>query len=151
MYIKWKENMKIITGEIDMSKPLSTVVSGFPGVGKSYAKNNVKTLEIVDSDSSKFSWIKEGVKNPEFPKNYISHIQECLLDKDIVLVSSHDVVRDAMTKEDIPFILVYPEIGLMRHYINRFIDRGSPTAFIQLVKKNWHSWIDELDNQRMYG
>lgn len=31
------------------------IISGFPGVGKSYFKNNNSKLTILDSDSSNFS------------------------------------------------------------------------------------------------
>ena len=35
------------------------VISGFPGIGKSYAAKNLTHLKILDSDSSSFSWIPD--------------------------------------------------------------------------------------------
>ena len=51
------------------------VISGFPGIGKSYLFNNGKNILIIDSDSSNFSWLEPGVRNPEFPHNYMKHIK----------------------------------------------------------------------------
>ena len=39
-----------------MNKKETRVISGFPGVGKTYFKN-ITNLIVLDSDSSKFSWI----------------------------------------------------------------------------------------------
>lgn len=86
---------------------MAIVISGFPGIGKSYMYNNMKDLKILDSDSSKFSWVKdeEGKntkeRNPDFPNNYIKHIKDNMDSSDIILVSSHKVVRDALKDNDI--------------------------------------------------
>lgn len=113
------------------------VISGFPGVGKSTLVG--KNKDIMDSDSSKFD-------KKEFPNNYISHIKSALQNNKIILVSSHDVVRNALIKEKIPFILVYPDKSQKDDYIQRYKDRGSPEAFINLLGKNFDNWIDECDS-----
>ena len=57
------------------------IIAAFPGTGKSYYhKENPETT--LDSDSSRFSWVKDSEgnntkeRNPDFPENYISHIKE---------------------------------------------------------------------------
>jgi len=98
------------------------VISAFPGTGKTYCYNKLKELgiTILDSDSSEFSWIKDEngnnttERNPDFPDNYIKHIKENIGKVSIIFVSSHDIVREAMTKENIDFILVYIVNGYMK-------------------------------------
>lgn len=69
------------------------IISAFPGTGKSYVYRKYinSDLKIIDSDSSKFS--KEY-----FPANYIEHIKRCLGRYDIVFVSSHKSVRQALKR-----------------------------------------------------
>ena len=47
------------------------VISAFPASGKTFAFNQQDKCSfiIADSDSSNFSWTKDGNRNPEFPKN----------------------------------------------------------------------------------
>ncbi len=117
------------------------VVCGFPGVGKTTLFNQLskKKQKVLDSDSSKFD-------KKDFPENYINHIKKSIKDGYTVLASSHDVVRDSLIDNKIPFILVYPSKELKQEYLKRYTDRGSPTAFNQLLDKNWDKWIKECDS-----
>lgn len=62
----------------------TTIISGFPGIGKSYFFRNQEynNRTVLDSDSSEFSWVKDEngnntkERNPDFPSNYIDHIKE---------------------------------------------------------------------------
>ena len=60
------------------------IVSAFPACGKSYIFENMKHVDCVDSDSSKFSWVLDehgkstGVRNPDFPNNYKEHIDSLI-------------------------------------------------------------------------
>lgn len=124
------------------------VISGFPGIGKTYLFDRQKDDVIVlDSDSSKFSWIEEGVRNPDFPNNYIEHIKDNIGKADYIFVSSHDVVRDALKENEVEYILVSPMKNLKKEYIERFKERGNPDSFIDFISKNWNSFIDEIDNE----
>lgn len=116
------------------------IISGFPGIGKTHFKEN-SDLCVLDSDSSKFN-------KSEFPENYITHIKENIGKVDIILVSSHETVRNALVDNDIDFTLVFPVSGSKDIYLDRYMQRGSPPAFIDLISKNWDSWIEDLKNQR---
>lgn len=124
----------------------SIVISAFPGCGKTYFTNN-SGLDVSDSDSSKFSWLSEGVRNPDFPKNYIEHIKSLEGKVDFILVSSHREVREALVESKIPFHLVYPDESTKTEYIDRYKRRGSSEKFIELLTENWEEWINELRNQ----
>lgn len=115
------------------------VVSAFPGTGKSYFFDN-SDLNVLDSDSSKFD-------KAHFPANYIEHIKSNIGKADIIFVSSHKVVRDALVENGIEFILAYPRVELKYEYLSRYKVRGSQDAFIQLISCNWDSWIEEMKNQ----
>lgn len=132
-----------------MENNKAIVVSGFPGVGKSSLFSMPNKFKILDSDSSKFSWLdeKNKVRNPEFPNNYIKHIKDNLQKVDIILVSSHDVVRNAFVKEKILFVLVYPGLEMKDEYIRRYIKRGNNEAFVKLLIQNYDLWISDLKKQ----
>ena len=117
----------------------TTLISAFPGTGKTYFFNNTDKI-VLDSDSSKFD-------KKDFPQNYINHIKNNIDKADIILISSHKEVRDALVANNLYFTLVYPEKNLKDDYVLRYLNRGSPDVFIFLLKNNWDLWIDELKNQ----
>lgn len=127
------------------------IISAFPACGKTYAfeKLNENGYKILDSDSSKFSWMIEDngikVRNPEFPSNYIQHIKENIGKADYIFVSSHKEVRDALIENNIHFTLVYPDRNMKAEWIGRIFLRGSGEKFCQLIANNWDSWIDEME------
>jgi hypothetical protein len=130
------------------------IISAFPGTGKTHCFNNPpEGIKIFDSDSSQFSWIMDNgsitsVRNKEFPANYIKHIKENLNKVDVIFVSSHKDVRNALIKEDLPFVLIYPAAYLMSEYILRYLKRGSPERFVETVRINWETWMEDLDTYR---
>ena len=97
--------------------------------------------KILASDSSTFD-------KYQFPKNYINHIKSNIGDADIILVSSHKEVRDALQNQGIEFTLVYPSRDIKEEYIQRYIDRGNDDKFVELLKKNWENWMTELEEQK---
>ncbi len=128
------------------------VVSGFPGVGKTTLFDNPGSLKLADSDSSGFSW--EGdpankVRHSDWPNNYMAHIQELKAEGelDIIFVSTHQEVRDALVAAGIEFTLVYPEPAIEEEYINRYIARGNKADFVTLLQKNYQTWISGLQQQ----
>lgn len=123
------------------------VISGFPGVGKSFLANENHDLVILDSDSSQFSWIEAGVRHPNFPANYMDHIQKNLGKADIIFVSSHDVVRKALAENNIDYDLVYPDPACKTTYLKRYIKRGNNDAFLTMMEKNWENFIAEIENE----
>lgn len=125
------------------------VISAFPAVGKSWLFNELsnKGISVLDSDSSSFSWLSKGVRNTDFPKNYISHIKDNIGKVDYIFVSSHKEVRDEMNSNSIPYILVYPHESLIKEYIERFIKRGNDVKFIEFISKNWFQFIEDLKSE----
>lgn len=114
------------------------IVSAFPGCGKSYLSK--KHPHISDSDSSHFD-------KRYFPGNYLDHIQAIYDRGACSFVSSHALVREGLVKHGLPFVLVYPALYCKEEYLERYRLRGSPQAFIDLLDKNWETWISECEAQ----
>lgn len=123
------------------------IISGFPGIGKSTLFETERNLLISDSDSSSFSWLEPGVRHPNFPSNYITHIKENIGKLDFILVSSHDVVREALNEEGIPYTIVYPSTDIKDEYIQRYIDRGNNDGFVKLLQANFESFIEGIEKE----
>ena len=128
------------------------IISGFPGIGKSFLSTEYKNLDIIDSDSSLFSWtITDGtkVRNPDFPNNYLNHIVSNIGKVDVIMVSSHKDVRNILNQNEIKAYLVYPDRSLKDEYVERYKLRNSDEKFIEFISNNWDNFMDELDAENM--
>ena len=109
--------------------------------------------KILDSDSSLFSWIydengnKTDARNPDFPNNYIQHIKDHLETEDIIFVSSHKSVRDALRENNIEYTLIYPNRSMKEDFMNRFKERGNTESFIKFQDDHWDEFITEMENE----
>lgn len=134
------------------------IISAFPGIGKSYLHSlllETGTVESLDSDSTNWSWIRknygEKFRNPLFPSNYVDHICVCMTHFDFIFVSSHDTVRKQLLDANIKYDLIYPKMELKEEYIERYSQRGSPVAFINLLIDQWENWVTELTHYEHPG
>ena len=83
-------------------------------------------------------------RNPEFPKNYIKHIKENIGKCDLILVSSHEDVRKALTEAGIYYCVVFPSYELYHEYIGRCYLRekeGKQGFPIKVLEMFWTSWV----------
>jgi hypothetical protein len=132
------------------------IISAFPGVGKTYYHERNKGISI-DSDSSHFSWVKDSEgnntkeRNPEFPNNYINHIKENIGKYKYIFVSSHEEVRNSLKENGIEYYLIYPNLSRKSEFIQRYIQRGSPEGFVNLISENWESWIEKIEEEKEEG
>lgn len=122
---------------------MGIIVSAFPGCGKTTMFNELNgKIKIMDSDSSKFDKI-------DFPRNYIEHIKENIDNVDIMFISSHEDVRNALENEDIDFDLFYPSIDRKIEFLENYVKRRSNREFIMKVDANWKEWIDGIENNSL--
>ena len=126
------------------------IVCGFPGVGKTHCHRLYPDI-TADSDSSRYSWLAHGGRNPDFPANYIRRIKRLSLVRPFVFVSSHQEVRDALQQAGMKFTVVYPDKSSKRVFLERYVNRGSSPMFIQLMADNFDTWVDKLDNASRTG
>lgn len=149
----------------------SIIISAFSGTGKSYLTKNVKKAQyrlpgtgvtihpkFHDSDSSKYSWIydedgnKTDQRDPNFPDNYMEHIRSLMEeDGNIIFVSTHESVREALIKAGFSFYIIRPALHLRDQYLENYRKRGSSEEFIDLIDKNWIRFLTDIDKfQNMY-
>lgn len=136
--------LKKIKGDLN-----TKVISAFPSMGKTYFCKHNTDLTVLDSDSSKFSWVSEGVRHPDFPANYIQHIKENIGKADIIFVISHKQVRDALKVADIPFLVIYPKKNQKEEVCNRIKNRDGNDKLSSFIEKNWDSFFDEIELNSM--
>lgn len=133
----------------------TVVVSAFPCCGKTYAFENYQDkYSMLDSDSSQFSWCYEynatesdrieKYRNPEFPKNYIEHIKENIGKVDIIFVSSHLQVREALEEAGIRYCTVYPQETMLNEWVGRMYRRGNDKDFIQFQINHWDEFMHNI-------
>lgn len=128
---------------------MSKIISAFPGIGKSYFTKQMKVdhpeLKVSDSDSSMFSWISEGERDPNFPENYMTHIDYKIMEQyHFIFISSHEDVRNALEEKGKHFYLVFPHESLKDMFLQRYRDRGNSESFIEILDKNWEAWLASL-------
>lgn len=119
----------------------STMISGFPGVGKS----TLSHPEYKDLDSSLFD-------RQSFPTNYIQAIHDQLftLDDMYVGISCHvDLLRKLTEYADnewygADLVIVYPKYELKEEYLQRYRDRGSPEGFVKLMDEKWDAFSQDI-------
>lgn len=137
-----------------MSKAKKTIIiSGFPGTGKTSTiieNEKKKKYILLDSDSSQFSWSDEAhtIRNPDFPNNYINHIIDNIGKVDFIFVSTHKDVREALHKNRLSFILVYPIHDLKPEYIRRYRTRTTglnDPKFVELMDKKFYDFVNECE------
>lgn len=138
------------------------VVSGFPGIGKSFIATKVPYM-VRDLESSDYHWKgtrgvfdkdENGNKIPmeNWPHNYIRDIKE--LDKAKVyrnvMVSSHEMIREEMSKAGIKYTNVFPENTpeMKQYMLQRYKDRQNPQSFIADIDKNWEKYIASMENDK---
>ena len=132
----------------------TTIVSGFPAIGKSTAAKLYPTF-FRDLESSDFHWIpnqfdenNEKVLNPQWPQNYINQIKA--LEKSgmysAVCVSSHHDIRKLMAENGIKYTNLYPknDFKTKNVILRRMRVRQSPDSMIELIDKNWDSFINDM-------
>ena len=133
----------------------STIVSGFPAIGKSFISKKFPTM-VRDLESSDFHWKtsvdvkEEKIQNADWPNNYIKTISA--LSRSgmyrMVCVSSHETVRRLMAKEKIKYTNVFPENTpeMKKLILERCRLRKSSQEFIDNLDKNWDSYIESMSN-----
>lgn len=122
------------------------VILGFPGVGKSTASrilgrsHNLSVLDTDEHDSSKSA-------SPNFPHPYVDYILSAIAEGeyDVIFVTSHKAVRDALIDAGVSYTLVYPARSLRDTYVQRYRDRESPGALIDIISNNWDNWLEECE------
>ena len=119
------------------------IISAFPGMGKSYFCQHYN--DSLDLESSKYSHLKTGDLNLDFPYNYISAIKKNIGLYRYIFISSHKDVRDALLDNSLFFYVVIPTIEEKSKYLDRYSKRHNKSDFIKKLEENYSSWIRKIE------
>jgi len=123
---------------------MKQIYCGFPGIGKTTfftkLKGEFPNITVIDLDSSPFY-------GENYPNNYIQFmlLENIRLNDSLMLLMSHDKVREALHKTKIDFTLVYPDRSLKEEYMERYRKRGNSEFFLDLIENNWDDFIDSCE------
>ena len=136
----------------------TTVISGFPGVGKTsarYSPSGINT-NVWDMESSAYGWIFDSLshkdepkRNPKFPQNYVFDL-EYLLEYggyEYIFISSHEEVREELQKRGIKYLIVAPKNTpeIKNEYCKRYLKRGSDIDLINKVYRDWDEMLASIE------
>lgn len=142
---KYRQEVEI---RLKVNRMSTMIISGFPGIGKTTVYEQRKDINCLDSDSSGFSWIVEKriggnrFRNPEFPQNYIEHIKANMGKVDVIFVSTHETVRNALKENGLRYYLIYPDRSRKLEFLENYSKRGNDAIFIKMMLDSWDKLID---------
>lgn len=140
-----------------MNKPL--IIAGFAGIGKTTLAKKYKN--VIDLESSIYKWDNTGFEdvpveqrkgiirkeNPNWPNNYIEEIKKQSLNYDIVLVWIHPDVLEIYDKNDIDYVLCYPNKSAMKIYEERYKLRGNNKEYIDRVVNTYDYRLKQFEEK----
>lgn len=138
------------------------IIAAFPAMGKTYftEHNSRYTKQILDSDSSLFSWSYNHkgngrTRNPEFPYNYLDYIAymyKSLQDypvmeieglprvSGIIFTSTHSEVLKGLKQYNLPFTAVIPSSKSV--LMERLDARNDPMA--KMINENYDKFTNDV-------
>ena len=99
------------------------IISGFPGIGKSWLAS--MSMRIVDLESSSF--FVDGKRPEGWLEMYVNVAEHLDSQNKIVFVSSHSAVREEMNKRGLEFLTIYPSIELKNEWLGMLRHRYENT------------------------
>lgn len=150
-----------------MSKAI--IISGFPGIGKSYlARQSAFDSQLpscYDCESSDYQWKKDplGIAGPTRVDNWVEKYVDAIIDLknfgtdrrsktkiyDYILISAHEEVRQELQKRKVEYLVVYPAGGQRNKYMARYLERGSSLAFMKSMYETWGHKIHSMAEDPM--
>ena len=114
------------------------ICASWCGTGKTFICENtdIKSIEI------EYWKYKDGLQ-----KDYVKDIKKNFGEVDYIFVATDPEGLRLLNNEGFNITLVYPRNELREEYLNRYIERDSPTDFIGVFMKYWNTWINELKEQ----
>ena len=123
------------------------IIASFTGTGKSSLTREYcpPGLTIRDFDSADFSHIgryDDGVRNPEYPGNYVKAIIEEIGHSDVVLISVIPEVVTVLIGEGYEVNLVYPTSDQKQEYRDRYHNRRGSKKVAEMLTANFDTFLE---------
>lgn len=138
------------------------IIAGFSGIGKTYLGN--KYSNVIDLDAAPFVYddsdildipfeLRKGMKrkpNKNWPNNYIKAIKDMEEKYDLILVWDRLDIIEEYLKNDIEFILCYPEKNALNNYIERYKERGNSESYITWKLNEYQEKLSTFEKLNVY-
>lgn len=122
---------------------MGIIVSGFPGCGRRYLKDNCRDGITVEN-------VKVSDYNSDgFPDNYVDYVLSIVDKTDIVLISSHPAICEELNSRGVDFNLFYPERSRRNEFVENFVLAHKPAKQIQEIDNKWTEWIDLIEERTL--
>lgn len=123
------------------------VIASYHCCGSSSYANKTQDSKDLEADMYKFG--VDGKVNPEYPNNYLAAIKWHLVNNNwkYIFVSTKKEVLDSLKKENIPYVVLYPEVGRKEEIINLCRSRGNSDEFITGLNENFEKSIERLSSE----
>lgn len=82
----------------------------------------------------------------EWPGNYIKAVINQYNENRYVVIPPIAVVLEALRKEEIPYILCYPERTARAEYERRYKNRGNTEAFLDIFIRHWDMFLNNMES-----
>ena len=112
------------------------IICGFAGIGKSTVVNKIPGWVDLESTPFNKNW-KVYVDIIEYMSNVGYNI----------LVSCHQELRDELKNRSLKYTIVCPDLSIKDEYIKRYKSRGNTSDFVNLLEKNWDTFIKSCSNE----
>ena len=114
------------------------ICASWCGTGKTFICENtdIKSIEI------EYWKYKDGLQ-----KDYVKDIKNNFGEVDYIFIATDPEGLRLLNNEGFNITLVYPRNELREEYLDRYIERDSPSDFIGIFMKYWNDWINELKEQ----
>lgn len=85
-------------------------------------------------------------KNKEFPENFFTQIQNWLDDGKNLLVVPEPLIMEFINKNNLPYILIYPEANCKQIYKNNMLNRGNSVEFTNWFNMFFDKYLSDHEN-----
>ena len=137
-----------------------TIISGFPGIGKTTISKKYPN-EVIDIESSDYKWVyfdeeilyqdtelikgtENRVLNPNWPNNYLEAILLNAQQYKYVLIVQGEDIRNLLDAKQLDYLLAFPSIQCKSEYVERYRARRNNEKFINQIEKCFDIWIENL-------
>ena len=129
------------------------IIADFSNIGKTYLGN--KYQNVIDLDAATYAYTdieleslnieeQKGLKrspNKDFPNNYKKLLKKQKKQYDITLVWDRMDIVNEYLKNNINFIICYPEEICLEEYKNRFLKKGNSKDYIKMKINEYYEKV----------
>lgn len=140
------------------------IIAGFAGVGKTYFCDRTKNaidFVVMPFKYSNFYRISKKILGDESIKaneelklviGWDEYYYHALVDtfrkypEELILIPTVISILERLRTDNIPYIIVYPNITDKREYERRYKERGNSDEFMKIFLDKWNEWLNAIAN-----